>query len=132
VETKVVLRHRASGVEAHAGERRSQPDNRRVALRRMRLALAVAVRCAAGEPSPLWRSRVSGGRISCSPEGEAFPAMLAEALDGLAEAGWEPRAAAARLGCTATQVIRFVAEHPQAKALLDREREARGLSRLRG
>lgn len=130
VETKIVLRHRATGLASRAGERRSQEENRSVALRRMRLALAVGVRCASGPPSPLWRSRLREGRISCNPDHADFPALLAEALDALAAAGWEPRPAAEALGCSPTQLLRLVADHGPARLLLDGEREARGLRRL--
>ena len=41
VETAVVLQHRPTGLNAEANERRSQADNRRVALQRLRLRLAI-------------------------------------------------------------------------------------------
>ena len=131
VETMVILRHRASGIEAFAGERRSQSENRSVALRRLRLALAVGLRGTAAPPSPLWRSRIRSQRIQCSPAHADYPALLAEALDALAAAGWEPRPAAEALGCTPTQLVRFVGDHPRARVLLDAERRARGLRTLR-
>ena len=65
VETKVVLIHRPTGLQGMAGERRSQEENRGMALRRLRLALAVEVRTPPGDrPSPLWLSRCRGGRIA--------------------------------------------------------------------
>jgi len=134
VETKVVLTHRPTGVEGQAGERRSQPENRHVAVRRLRLALALAVRApadAAAAPSPLWRSRCRGGRISCNEAHADFPALLAEALDVLAESGWEPVRAGAVLGCTPTQVVRLLGDHPPALAALNAARDARGLHRFR-
>ncbi|MEO0965778.1 MAG: peptide chain release factor-like protein, partial [Planctomycetota bacterium] len=48
VETAVRLVHRATGLEGQASERRSQAENRRVALRRLRWRLAVEVREAVG------------------------------------------------------------------------------------
>jgi hypothetical protein len=41
VETTVTLTHMPSGVETHAGERRTSMENKRMALMRLRLALAV-------------------------------------------------------------------------------------------
>ena len=131
VETKIVLVHRASGVTARAGERRSQAENRAMALRRLRLSLAVEVRRPAGPPSPLWRSRVRGGRISCNPSHADFPALLAEAMDAIAGAAFDPPAAAAGLGCTPTQLVRFLGDHPPALVALNRARAARGLHPLR-
>src|SRR3954447_22776780 len=86
VETAVVLRHRPTGLVAEANERRSQSENRREALRRLRLALVLLVRRPVDPmepPSPLWRSRCRGGRIALNPDHEDVPAMLAEALDVL-------------------------------------------------
>lgn len=133
-ESRVVLRHAASGAEVVAGERRSQHENLSVALGRMRLALAVAVRLSAprAAPSELWASRCRGGRISCNPEHRDFPALLAEALDAIAADAWEVRDASARLGVSATQLVRFVAECPEALANVNRERAARGRPPLRG
>jgi peptide chain release factor-like protein len=134
VETKVVLTHRATGIVGQAGERRSQAENRHVALRRLRLALAVAVRspaAAAAAPSALWRSRCRGGRVACNPSHADFPALIAEALDVLADAGHDPRRAGAILACTPTQLVRLLADHPPALAALNAARAARGMHALR-
>ncbi len=134
VETKVVLTHRPTGVVGQAGERRSQPENRHVAVRRLRLALAVGVRtpgAAAAAPSPLWRSRCRGGRIACNPEHADFPALLAEALDVLADADHDPRRAGAILGCTPTQLVRLLGDHPHALAALNAARVAKGMHPVR-
>lgn len=134
-ESRVVVRHLASGIEAMAGERRSQHDNLAVALHRLRIALAVALRAdrdPAQAPSPLWRSRTRGGRVSCNPEHRDFAALLAEALDVLAAEGGDAHAAAARLAVTATQLVRLVALHGPALAALNGLRAGRGLPPLRG
>ena len=132
VETAVALRHRPTGVIASATERRSQTDNRRMALRRLRLELAVRVRSPIEDPpSPLWQSRCRGGRVACNPGHADFPALLAEALDRLAACDYEPRAAAEALGCTATQLVRLVKDHAPALVALNRAREERGRPRLR-
>lgn len=133
VETLVTLTHRASGIQAHAGERRSQIENKHVALRRLRLALAVAVRSGvpAGEiGAALWRSRRSGGRIVCNPEHRDFPCLLAEALDVLSACGWDARKAALRLGITPTQLLRLIKDHPPALVYLNDQRQSRGLHPL--
>jgi hypothetical protein len=134
VETKVVLTHRESGIVGQAGERRSQPENRHVALRRLRLALAVEVRSpadAAVAPSDLWRSRCRGGRVSCNPAHEDFPALLAEALDVLSSCSWDTARAGAILGCTPTQIVRLLGDHAPALVALNAARTALGLRVLR-
>ncbi|MBX3357416.1 MAG: peptide chain release factor-like protein [Phycisphaeraceae bacterium] len=129
VETLVTISHVPSGIQAHAGERRSQAENKRVAVFRLRLTLAVEVRSTVpvGEiGSRLWRSRTGGGRIACNPEHEDFPAMLAEAMDVLGASGWEPRKAALRLDVTASQLVKLVKDHPPAFVRVNRERAAKG------
>ena len=44
VETAVVLTHRPTGLTAQASERRTQGENRRAALERLRLELALTIR----------------------------------------------------------------------------------------
>jgi len=133
VETAVVLTHNPTGIRAEAAERRSQAENRQVATRRLRIRLAVEVRSAVGEvsPSPLWQSRVSGGRIRVNHKHADFPAILAEALDALACLNWDVTQAADVLGCTGSQLVKLVKSEPQAFTLLSRERETRGLRPLR-
>ncbi len=133
VETGVVLRHRPTGVTAEACERRSQAENRTVALFRLRLNLALEVRrpCEATySPSPLWQSRCRGGRIGVSPSHDDFPVILAEALDTIAEADADVKAAAAVLGCTSSQLTRLLKKEPRAMALVNQWRQADGLRPL--
>ena len=133
VETGVVLTHVPTGVVAEASERRTQIENRVVAVRRLRRTLAVEVRSqtAAEGPSPLWRSRVRGGRIALNESHEDQPAMLAEALDSLAAAEWDVTAAATALAVTPSQLVKLVKTEPRAFMHLNRERDMRGLSRLK-
>lgn len=134
VETKVTLTHRPTGVSAQAGERRSAVENKRVALRRLRLTLATLVRVGvpAGEArSELWRSRVRGGRIVCSPEHRDYPALLAEAMDVIEASGLDPRKAALRLGCTASQLVKLVQEHPPAMERWNTGRAEHGMRPLK-
>src|SRR5580692_11235999 len=71
VETAVELTHGPTGLRAQASERRSQGENRRVALWRLRIELAISIRRpidlgqAGGSyaPSALWLKRCRGGRI---------------------------------------------------------------------
>jgi hypothetical protein len=134
VETAIVLTHRPTGLVAEANERRSQAENGRVALFRLRLSLAVEVRRAGegGEaPSPLWRSRCRGGRISVSPEHEDFPALLAEALDALAARGMDVGASAEALGCSASQLTKLLKLEPRALRKVNDRRGGLGLRPLR-
>lgn len=142
VETEVTLTHNPTGLAGVAGERRSQIENKRVALRRLRLLLASELRgvpparrglAVLDEPagSALWQSRNQRGRIVCNPDHPDFPSLLAEAMDHLAEAGWEPRKAASRLDVTASQLVKLVQDHRHAFEILNRERAKHGLHALK-
>ena len=49
VETAVILTHRPTGIRAEASERRTQGENRRAALTRLRIELALAIRLPIGD-----------------------------------------------------------------------------------
>src|SRR5262245_40503713 len=134
VETGVVLTHRPSGLVAEASERRSQGENRTVALRRLRVNLALALRRPVepgAEPSPLWRSRCRAGRIAANPDHPDFPARLAEALDHLIAHNMDIRAAAEALGCTASQLVKLLKDEPRALKTVNESRSEAGLARLK-
>lgn len=129
VETAVQLTHTPTGIAASASERRSVHENRPVAIRRLRLALAIEVRAnvPAGDiRSPMWRMRCQKGRIACSPTHWDYPAMLAEALDVIDASGFDMSRAAVRLECTPSQLLKLIREHPPVWAWLNRNRESRG------
>ena len=133
VETGIVLEHLPTGLRAEASERRSQSANRRVALFRLRLLLAVEYRWKdrpAGN-SELWQSRCRKGRLSVSRTHEDFPALLAETLDRLSELEFDVRQAADLLQCRSSQLIRFLKLDSRALAEINRIRVDRGQHRLK-
>jgi len=132
VETAVVLLHRPTGIGAEASERRSQAENRRVALGRLRLALALGRRLPpdpAG-PSPLWRARTVAGRIVVAVDHDDYPVLVAEALDQLAAHRWHLPPAAAALGVSPSQLVRLCRRMPAVWTALGRHRAAAGLPPL--
>ncbi len=138
VETAVILTHGPTGLCAQASERRSQAENRAVALKRLRLELALAVRrqielsaARPYAPSPLWLSRCPKGRIVVSPGHDDFPALLAEALDVFCASALDPRIAAQALRCSPSQLIRFLKEAPRALSGINEERRRNGLHPLK-
>jgi hypothetical protein len=133
VETAVSLRHISTGVCAEASERRSQAQNRFVALFRLRANLALEVRrpCSPDYvPSELWQSRRYGG-LRVSATHDDFPALLAEALDVLAVCDADPKRAATLLDCTPSQLIKLLKLDPRAFVLVNRWRIERNLHNLR-
>ena len=132
-ESAVVLHHTPSGVEGQAAERRSQHDNLRVAIKRLRLNLALEVRSAelaAVAPTDLWRSRCHDERIACNTEHDDFAPLLAEALDVIADRNWHLPGAAVQLGISTSQLVKFLKKEPRALLLVNQHREQLGMRPL--
>ncbi len=134
-ETAIVLVHRPTQAQAEASERRSQAENHRMALQRLRVKLALEYRSPAADrtngPSPLWKSRLKGERIVCSAEHEDYPALLAEACDVLAGVEFDMPRAAGLLACTGSQLVKFLAAEPSGLVWLNRQRAERNLHPLK-
>ena len=134
VETAVEITHTPTGISGIGYERRSQEANRKVAIRRLRQNLAVNFRTVTSEivaPTSLWESRLSGGRIQCSDQHADFPAMLAEAMNAVDAKSYDVKRAAAALGCSTSQLIRFLAKLPEALETVNHSRESMGLKKLK-
>ncbi len=126
VETGVRLLHSDTGVKAQACERRSQAANRRAAIFRLRLNLAIEIRRPVDPedgPSDLWKERSAGSLARVNPSHDDFPALVAEALDSIAALDADVAQAARRLRCTTSQLVRFVKKEPRAIALVNDWRE---------
>lgn len=134
VETAVRIRHEPTGIEAEASERRSQAENRAVALHRLRLKLAREIRYPsrpATQPGLLWQSRRRGRRLEVNSSHPDFPALLAEALDVLSGRNFSVPAAAEVLGISPSQLIKLLKKDPPAFQWVNACRSAAGLHRLR-
>ena len=132
VETAVIIRHIPSEIEVEASERRSQEQNRRVAVDRLRMQLACQVRTLPPEsPSPLWQQRSRGGRVEVSTDHVDFAAILAEALDCLFACEVEIPPAAQRLGVSNSQLLKLIRRVPRAFTLMNDERDRRKMHRLK-
>jgi len=134
VETAIVLVHRPTGIKVEANERRRQGENLQVALFRLRIALALAVRLRRDldqGPSALWRGRCRQGRLQINPTHNDFPALLAEALDVLQLHQDDPAAAAQFLGCTTSQFVKFLKLEPRAFVAFNQRRATIGSPPLR-
>jgi hypothetical protein len=129
VETAVILTHTSSGVRAEANERRSQPENLKVALRRMRVNLALEIRSKSQptEPSQLWKCRCVGGKVRINDQHEELGGLLAECLDALHFFDWDIRPAADWLGCSSSQLIKLLKIETRALQLTNRKRDEIGL-----
>lgn len=136
VETAIVLVHEASGIRGEASERRSQALNLQMAIQRLRVKLAIAVRSSTVDltnlgRSELWLSRVRGRQIEVSVSHADFPTLLAEALDVLAACEFDCKSAGGILACTPSQLVKFLKLEPEALLAVNEQRRQRELSLLR-
>jgi hypothetical protein len=131
VETGIFLTHLPSGLSAGATERRSQAENRQVAVARLRLRMAIAVRETPAEASSLWQSRCHSRRVTVSHRHPDYAQLLAEAFDHLSAAQWQPTVAARALHCSVSSLVRLVRRDAQAWQYLNQKRLERGLAPLR-
>lgn len=134
VETAVIITHRPTGISAEASERRRQIENRKTALFRLRINLALNLRSQRKEedrPSPLWQSRCRNKRISVNPKHADFPALLAEGLDTVFHCELDLKSAAEQLGCTSSQLVSFLKKEPRAWEMVNRHRVEHGLHRMK-
>lgn len=132
-ESAVVLHHTPTGVEGQASERRSQADNRQMALKRLRVNLALQVRSpalAAAAPTALWRSRCRNERIVINPDHHDLAPLLAEALDVIADRQGNTHSAAEQLHCTHSQLVKFLKLEPRGLKVVNEVRRTQGLREL--
>ena len=133
VETAIVITHEPTGISAEASERRSQADNKRMAVWRLRLRLALEHRTPPSPtgPSPLWQSRVRGGSLAIAAEHDDYPTLVAEALDRLVATDFVMATVARAGGITSSQLARLFAKNAAVGTTLNRLRAARGLPPIR-
>lgn len=132
VQTAVVLLHRPTGITAEAAERRSQAENRTVALRRLRLKLALEHRApAVPGPSERWRCRTRGRQLVVSARHEDYPALVAEALDQLCAHHFAMPRTADVMGITPTQLLKLFKQDSTAWTALNTYRAGIGLPALK-
>lgn len=96
----------------------------------MRLALEHREPPADDGASSLWRSRTRGRQLVIAVDHDDYPALVAEALDQLAAAGWTTAPAAERLGVTGSQLHGLFRRSAAAWAALNRLRTEAGLRPL--
>lgn len=142
LETAVVLTHEPTGITATASERRSQGENLKVALFRLRVNLALAYRVTRHqgteaqrrerqEASAVWQARCRNGRIVVNPRHPDFPGLLAEVLDVLTTREFDVKAVADGLNVSMSQLVKFLKLEPRALAQVNRQRVERGVHALR-
>lgn len=133
VETGVVIKHLPTNVIGEASETRQQGRNRQAALFRLRVNLAIEYRMSEipESPSALWQCRLSKGTIKVNPEHTDFPALLADALDTITHFQFDVKAASQFLGCSSSQLIKFLKKETRAFSWINQKRLETGLHQLK-
>jgi peptide chain release factor-like protein len=137
-ESAVRLRHRLSGVTAIGEDSRSQAENKVHAVRRLRAAIALAVREPVAldgyAPSPRLAALVAGGTAPLGARTRLtgdYWAAIAELLDLLVSGDLEIAATAQRLGITTGALSKLVLHDEQVARAVNDLRRARGMRALR-
>ena len=126
VETAIVITHTPTGIQGAASERRNQAENRKHALFRLRINLALHLRTSRNKQSELWNSRTSNKRITINPQHTEFPAVLAEALDIIVNQGLDMKRAAEILSVSSSQLIKLIKADNLARQHLNQLRSDAG------
>ncbi len=144
-DSAVRLTHEPSGAVGYASERRSQHQNRAVALARLRREIALRVRAdvdlefyhppAALQRILLVRPRGASADVTLGervgPRHPSFWAGAALLLDLFASVDGSVGDCAALLGCSTNQLVKLFASEPQLWSAANALREGAGLSPLR-
>jgi hypothetical protein len=130
----VRLTHRPSGESAIASESRSQHDNRRSALRRVRHRVVMVHREAVDLASfvkPKWfEELMAAGRIAVSKRDERYLAVVGLILDVLAAGEWSVSVSAKALGITTSAMVSFLQSDQKLMTQVNHERVQRKLKAL--
>ncbi len=137
VETSVQIEFIPAGIIASASERRTQNENRKVAMQRLRCKLAVDLRPASEaasaahvsggkSASKTWQQYCRNGRIDIAETNNDWPAILAEVIGLMCHCDWNISSVASTLGTSSSQLVKLLKKHSPAFSLFNQERRSRG------
>lgn len=134
-ESGVRLTHLPTGVISQAFERRSQHENRAVALDRLRHTIALTVRETVDlehfEPSPALRAILPGAKPRIGPNNDRFWPGAAELLDVFVACRRSVADTAAMVGLSTGALARVLLSAPDLVATVNRLRAELGFAPLR-
>ncbi|MEM1067748.1 MAG: peptide chain release factor-like protein [Planctomycetota bacterium] len=132
----VFLTHQPTETVAEATERRSQADNRAVALQRLRLKLAVDIRThsildgVVNEIEHQLREKLIAGGMRLADSNPKKAPLLALLLNDLHACGGQPRQITNHWKTSSSSIIRLMRTHPPAWRILQEIRQHHGLRPL--
>lgn len=133
VETAVIVTHNDSGVRGEATERRSQQENLKTAIHRLRVNLAIQLRSKTQEdrPSEFWKKRFPTAKLKINPNHPDFAPVLCELLDAFSRCEWDQKRVANFFQCSPSQLIKVLKAETRAFSLVNQARENLGMAKLR-
>jgi hypothetical protein len=134
-DSAIRLTHRPTSVVVTATERRSQHENRRHAITRLRRAIAVQVREAvapdAPPPAALRKAMADPGWPRLSQKPDAYLVAAAQVLDFLEAGDGKVSDVAARLGVSTASLVKFLSLDDDLWEMANRLRRRFGQTPLR-
>jgi hypothetical protein len=133
----VFLQHEPTGTVGEATERRSQADNREIALQRLRFRLAVETRTPSvlegpvGSEEAALREQYRGKSMRMNDGNQAKPAILALVLNDLHASGGQPSAVVPLWSTTTSAIVGLLKSHPPAFKLVNAFRAHHGRRALK-
>ena len=133
----VFLQHRPSGIVAEATERRSQAENRDVALQRLRFRLAIQLRSQSVLDGPVptsevvLREKFRGKSLRMNQRNESKPAVLSLIVNDLYAAGGQPSVVAPLWSASTSGIVAILKSHAPALVLVNAIRQHHGRGALR-
>lgn len=135
-DSAVRIRHLPTGIAAIANEDRSQHVNKRRALRRLRLLIALEIRrpvdLESYAPSETIKSYITAARaLRISEKNEVYPPLVSEVMDVLIACRWRVSDAASMLGLSTAQLSEFLRRDPTVLREVNRRRQEVDIKPLR-
>lgn len=134
VETAVQLIHQPTAITAEANERRSQAENQKVALFRLRLAIALEAELTeeqTAEFMTVWKRRCKNGRVTVSANHADFPLLEALVMSLIKTNDDNLPNVAEQLGTTSSQIAKLLKQEPLVLTLVNDRRRRLNLSPLK-
>ena len=132
VETSVQVEFVSAGIIAQASERRTQNENRKVAIQRLRCKLAVEhqptyelMQHVPLTASELWNRYCINGRMNISDSNTDWPVLLAELMNFLEQKDWNLSLVAEGLATSSSRLVKLLKKYPPALSRLNGERKLR-------
>ena len=128
VATAVRLVHRPSGVAVLAADDRRAEVNRQHAVKRLRLALALKLRDTPEKDMlALWKPYIHQQKVKIKSNTTGYAMLVSDLLDRICLDSGDITAVAAQLNVSCSQVVKCVAQCPDALILVNQWRQEAGL-----